>query len=396
MVSGAKTRVSILGATGSIGASALDLLRRGGARYEISALTAKRDAQKLSMLAREFGAKLAVVADAAAYRELKDALAGTKIEVAAGREGLLAAAKLSADVTIAAITGAAGLEPTMAALSSGRRIALANKECLVSAGKLFMATARARGADVLPLDSEHNAVLQALAAGPRDAVEMVTLTASGGPFRTHSKERLARVTPDEALRHPTWSMGAKISIDSATLMNKGLELVEAHHLFGLPPKLLDILIHPQSIVHALVAFRDGSVVAGLSVPDMRVPIGVALAWPKRPAWDAPRLDLAKLGALSFEAPDPERFPALRIARAALVAGGAAPTILNAANEVAVEAFLAGRIGFPGIPALVETVMAQAESDGLQEPASVEEALAVDHVGRDRARALLPQFAAKAS
>jgi len=391
-----KTRVSILGATGSVGASALDLLRRGRERYDISALTAKRDAQKLSVLAREFGAKLAVVADTASYRELKDALAGTGIEVAAGREGLLAAANRSVDVVIAAITGAAGLEPTLAAMAPGRRIALANKECLVSAGKLFMATARARGADVLPLDSEHNAVLQALAAGPREAVEMVTLTASGGPFRTYAKERLARVTPDEALRHPTWSMGAKISIDSATQMNKGLELVEAHHLFGLAPERLDILIHPQSIVHALVAFRDGSVVAGLSVPDMRVPIGVALSWPERPAWDAPRLDLAKLASLSFEAPDPGRFPALRIARAALAAGGAAPTLLNAANEVAVEAFLAGRIGFPGIPALVETVMAQAESDGLREPASVEEALAVDHIGRDRARALLPQFAAKAS
>ena len=391
-----KTRVSILGATGSVGASALDLLRRGRERYDISALTAKRDAQKLSVLAREFGAKLAVVADTASYRELKDALAGTGIEVAAGREGLLAAANRSVDVVIAAITGAAGLEPTLAAMAPGRRIALANKECLVSAGKLFMAMARARGADVLPLDSEHNAVLQALAAGPREAVEMVTLTASGGPFRTYAKERLARVTPDEALRHPTWSMGAKISIDSATQMNKGLELVEAHHLFGLAPERLDILIHPQSIVHALVAFRDGSVVAGLSVPDMRVPIGVALSWPERPAWDAPRLDLAKLASLSFEAPDPGRFPALRIARAALAAGGAAPTLLNAANEVAVEAFLAGRIGFPGIPALVETVMAQAESDGLREPASVEEALAVDHIGRDRARALLPQFAAKAS
>ena len=396
MVSGGKTRISILGATGSVGASALDLLRRRRERYDINALTAKRDAAKLSVLAREFGAKLAVVADTASYRELKGALAGTGIEVAAGREGLLAAANRSVDVVIAAITGAAGLEPTLAALSHGRRIALANKEFLVSAGKLFMATARARGADVLPLDSEHNAVLQALAAGPREAVEMVTLTASGGPFRTYATERLARVTADEALRHPTWSMGAKISIDSATQMNKGLELVEAHHLFGLAPERLDILIHPQSIVHALVAFRDGSVVAGLSVPDMRVPIGVALSWPERPAWDAPRLDLAKLASLSFEAPDPGRFPALRIARAALAAGGAAPTLLNAANEVAVEAFLAGRIGFPGIPAIVETVMAQAESDGLREPASVEEALAVDHIGRDRARALLPQFAAKAS
>jgi 1-deoxy-D-xylulose-5-phosphate reductoisomerase len=391
-----RTRVTILGATGSIGASAIDLLRRGRDRFEISALAAKRDARGLAALAREFGVKLAVLAEMGSYRELKEALAGTGIEAAAGRDGLLAAAEADADVVIAAIAGAAGLEPTVAALKPQRRIALANKECLVSAGKLFMATARVEGAEVVPLDSEHNAVLQVLTAGPRAAVEKVTLTASGGPFRTLPKERLARATPAEALRHPTWSMGAKITIDSATLMNKGLELIEAHHLFALAPEQLEVLIHPQSVVHALVAFRDGSVAAGLSVPDMRIPIAIALAWPDRLAWEAPRLDLGRLKALDFDAPDLSRFPALGIARAALAAGGAAPTVLNAANEVAVEAFLAGRIGFPGISALVESVLERAESRACKEPATVAEALAVDHIARSLAATLLPQFAAKAS
>jgi len=389
-------RVTFLGATGSIGASALDLLGRRRDRYEVAALTAKRDARKLAALARQFSARLAVVAEPNAYRELKEALSGTGIEAAAGRDALLEAAGGPADVVIAAITGSAGLESTLAALAPGRRVALANKECLVCAGRLFMTTAHARRAQVLPLDSEHNAVLQALAAGPRAAVDRVTLTASGGPFRSLSLERLARVTPEEALRHPTWTMGAKITIDSATLMNKGLELIEAHHLFGLAPDRLDVLIHPQSIVHALVSYADGSVVAGLSVPDMRVPIAVALDWPERVAWEAPRLDLTKAGPLEFGPPDLKRFPALAIARAALAAGGAAPTVLNAANEVAVEAFLARRIGFPGIPALVEMTLSRAESEGLQEPATVEAALAIDHVARSIAATLLPQFAAKAS
>ena len=392
----APERVTILGATGSIGASALDLLRRRRDRYQVAALTARRDARKLAVLAREFDARLAVVAEPGAYRELKEALSGTGIEAAAGRDALLAAAGAPADIVIAAITGSAGLESTLAALAPGRRVALANKESLVCAGRLFMATARAQGARVIPLDSEHNAVLQALAAGPHSAVERVTLTASGGPFRSMALERLARVTPEEALRHPTWSMGAKITIDSATLMNKGLELVEAHHLFALAPERLDVLIHPQSIVHALVSFADGSVVAGLSVPDMRVPIAVALNWPERGAWEAPRLDLAQAGRLEFEQPDVKRFPALAIARAALAAGGAAPTVLNAANEVAVEAFLGRRIGFLGIPALVEMTLSRAESEGLREPDTVGAALAVDHVARSLAATLLPQFAAKAS
>jgi 1-deoxy-D-xylulose-5-phosphate reductoisomerase len=393
---GAKVAVSIFGATGSIGKNALDLIRRAPERYEIVALTAHRDGRKLAALAREHGAKLAVLAEPEGYRELCEALAGSGIRTAAGREGLLAAAGEPADVVVAAISGAAGLEPTLAALAAKRRIALANKECLVSAGRLFMQAAKSSGAIVLPLDSEHNAVFQALMAGPHDAVDRITLTASGGPFRTYSAERIARAVPEEALRHPVWSMGAKISIDSATLMNKGLEVIEAHHLFGLPSARLDVLVHPQSIVHALVSFRDGTVVAGLSVPDMRMPIAYCLGWPDRHAWEAPRLDLAALATLTFEPPDLVRFPALKLARAVLEAGGAMPTVLNAANEVAVEAFLARRIGFLGIVAVVENALERAVSEGLREPATVEEALAIDHIGRSIARTLLPQFAAKAS
>ncbi len=393
---GAKVAVSIFGATGSIGKNALDLIRRAPERYEIVALTAHRDGRKLAALAREHGARLAVLAEPGGYRELCEALAGSGVKTAAGREGLLAAAGEPTDVVVAAISGAAGLEPTLAALAAKRRIALANKECLVSAGRLFMQAAKSSGAIVLPLDSEHNAVFQALMAGPHDAVDRITLTASGGPFRTYSAERIARAVPEEALRHPVWSMGAKISIDSATLMNKGLEVIEAHHLFGLPSARLDVLVHPQSVVHALVSFRDGTVVAGLSVPDMRMPIAYCLGWPDRHAWEAPRLDLAALATLTFEPPDLVRFPALKLARAVLEAGGAMPTVLNAANEVAVEAFLARRIGFPGIVAVVENALERAVSEGLREPATVEEALAIDHIGRSIARTLLPQFAAKAS
>lgn len=390
------TRVSVLGATGSVGASTFELLRQAGGEFSVTAVAAGRDAARLAALAREFKASLAVIADPSRFGELKEALAGSGIEAATGGDGLLAAADAPADVVVAGITGAAGLEPTLAALKPGRRLALANKECLVCAGELFMRRVRETGATVLPLDSEHNAVFQALTAGPREAVERVTLTASGGPFRTMPRERLARATPEEALRHPTWSMGVKITIDSATLMNKGLELIEAHHLFGLPPDRLDVLVHPQSIVHALVTYTDGGVVAGISVPDMRIPIAHCLGWPKRLAWQAPRLDLAAIGSLSFEAPDLQRFPALRLARAALEAGGAAPTVLNAANEVAVEAFLARRIGFTGISALVERVLEKTASDRLSTPQTVNEAVAIDHIARERAAGLLLEFAAKAS
>jgi 1-deoxy-D-xylulose-5-phosphate reductoisomerase len=389
-------RITVLGATGSIGKSTFDLLRRANREFSVSAITAKRDVAGLVALAREFKAKLAVIADSERHRELRDALAGTGTRTAAGNEGLLAAADEPADVVMAGITGAAGLAPTLTAIQPGRRIVLANKECLVCAGDLFMRRVRQTGATLLPADSEHNAVFQALTAGPIEAVERVTLTASGGPFRTFTQEQLERATPAEALRHPTWSMGSKITIDSATLMNKGLELIEAHHLFGLPPQKLDIVVHPQSIVHALVAYRDGGTIAGLSMPDMQIPIAHCLGWPDRFGWDAPKLDLTQMGSLTFETPDPVRFPALRLARAAMEAGAAAPTVLNAANEVAVEAFLAGRIGFTGIPAIVERVLEKAASERLGAPETVNAATAIDHIARIRARDLLLEFAAKAS
>lgn len=389
------TSVSILGATGSIGASALDLLRSD--KFRVVALTANRDAKKLAQLAKELGAEIAAVSDDAAYAELKSLLADTRTKTVAGANGLAEAAAASSDILLSAIVGAAGLAPTIAGFSPGRRIALANKECLVTAGALFMREAARSGATVLPVDSEHNAVFQALACGKKDAVSKVTLTASGGPFRTANHDVLSRVTPEEAVKHPNWSMGAKISIDSATLMNKGLELIEARYLFDLLPSQLDVIIHPQSVVHAMVEFHDGSVVAQMAHPDMRIPIGFCLAWPERMSWNAPKLDLTKLGSLHFEAPDYSRFPALRLAREALEAAGAAPNVLNAANEVAIEAFRARRLSFLGIPELVEAVLVKASKDGiLREAGTVNDALAVDHVARSLASTLLPQFAAKAS
>jgi 1-deoxy-D-xylulose-5-phosphate reductoisomerase len=389
------TSVSILGATGSIGTSALDLLR--GDNFRIVALTANSDAKKLAALAKEFSAEIAAVSDESALTELRSLLAGTQTKVLGGASGMAEAAAAKSDILLSAIVGAAGLAPTMAGFTPGRKIALANKECLVTAGSLFMREAQAKGATVLPVDSEHNAVFQALACGKRDAVSKVILTASGGPFRTMSRERLAAVTPEEAVRHPNWSMGAKISIDSATLMNKGLELIEAAYLFDLAPSQLDVLIHPQSVVHALVEFHDGSVVAQMAHPDMRIPIGFCLAWPERMKWNAPKLDLAKLGSLHFEAPDYERFPALKLARIALETGGSAPNILNAANEVAIDAFRERRLSFQGIPGLVEAVLEKASQEGLlHEVSTVNDALRVDHVARSLAATLLPQFAAKAS
>jgi len=389
------TSVSILGATGSIGTSTLNLVREG--EFRVVALTANSDAKKLAALAKEFDAEVAAVSDEAAYAELKSALAGTRTKALAGASGMAEAAASKSDILLSAIVGSAGLAPTIAGFAPGRKIALANKECLVTAGQLFMREAQAKSATVLPVDSEHNAVFQALACGKRDAVAKVTLTASGGPFRTMSRERLAFVTPEEAVRHPNWSMGAKISIDSATLMNKGLELIEAAYLFDLAPSQLEVLIHPQSVVHALVEFHDGSVVAQMAHPDMRIPIGFCLAWPERLAWNAPKLDLARLGTLHFEAPDHERFPALQLARNALEMGGGAPNVLNAANEVAIDAFRARRLSFQGIPGLVEAVLDKAAKEGLlREPGTVNDALSVDHVARSFAATLLPQFAAKAS
>jgi 1-deoxy-D-xylulose-5-phosphate reductoisomerase len=386
-----------LGATGSIGASTLDLIKREPGRYRVESVSARRNAAALGKIAREVGARHAVVADHAAYRELKDALSGSRIEAAAGEDALVEAAQRPADWVMAAISGSVGLKPTLAAVERGATVALANKECLVCAGGLFMRRAATTGATVLPVDSEHNAVFQALGAGNRADVKRAILTASGGPFRTWSKEAIKAATPEQALRHPNWVMGPKVTIDSATLMNKGLEIIEAHHLFSLKSEEIDVLVHPQSVVHGLVEFRDGSVVAQLGSPDMRIPIAHCLAWPRRIDGPAARLDLAALRELTFEAPDLERFPALALARHAMETGGAAPTVLNAADEVAVGEFIAGRISFPAITALVEATLDVAAGRGLlAEPAGIDAALAVDHISRSLARDLLPEIAVKAS
>ncbi|HZD91565.1 MAG TPA: 1-deoxy-D-xylulose-5-phosphate reductoisomerase [Pseudolabrys sp.] len=389
--------ITILGATGSIGTSTVDLIKRNPDRYRVEAVTAGRNAGPLAEIARTVGARLAVVASEDAYAELKAALSGTGIEAAAGESGLVEAAERDADWVMAAISGAIGLKPTLAAIERGATVALANKECLVCAGGLFMRRAAAVGATVLPVDSEHNAVFQALGAGPREDLKQVILTASGGPFRTWTLEQIKAATPEQALKHPNWSMGPKITVDSATMMNKGLELIEAQHLFALDPDELGVLVHPQSVVHGMVEFRDGSVVAQLGTPDMRTPIAHCLAWPQRIDGAAARLDLAKVRQLTFEDHDPVRFPSIEVARRVMRTGGAAPTVMNAADEVAVAEFIAGRINFPGIVALVEATLDAAAKRGiLADPTAVEEALAVDHVARSLAREALPQIAAKAS
>ncbi len=381
--------VTILGATGSIGASTVDLIKRNPTLYRVECVAAGRNVTALAQVARDVGARVAVVADPDCYAALKDALAGSGIEAAAGEAALIEAALYPADWVMAAIAGAVGLKPTMAAIGRGATVALANKECLVCAGALFMRSAAASGATVLPVDSEHNALFQAMGAGRREDVRRVILTASGGPFRTWSLDAIRQATPEQALRHPNWSMGPKVTIDSASLMNKGLELIEAHHLFALPPHEIDVLVHPQSVVHGLVEFRDGSVVAQLGPADMRVPIAHCLAWPARIDGPAPRLDLAALRELTFEEPDLARFPALGLARQAMVKGGAAPTVLNAADEVAVTEFIGGRIPFLAIAALVEKTLAAADARGLlSEPADIDAALAIDHIARGLARDLL--------
>jgi 1-deoxy-D-xylulose-5-phosphate reductoisomerase len=392
----AERTVTLLGATGSIGASTIDLLKRERERFRVEAVSANKNAAALAALARELGARFAAIGDPAAYGELKGALSGTGIKAAAGESGLLEAAERPAEWVIGAITGAAGLKPTLAAAERGAIVALANKETLVCAGALFMRRAAAAGATVLPVDSEHNALFQAMSGSRREDVRRVILTASGGPFRTASAETLRSATVEQALKHPNWSMGAKVTIDSATLMNKGLELIEAHHLFALAPEQIDVLVHPQSIIHSLVEFCDGSLIAQLGSPDMRIPIAYCLAWPERIAGPAPRLDLARAAKLTFEEPDLARFPALTLARRALEAGGALPTVLNAANEVAVGEFLARQLNFAGIPALVQaTLEAAVSKNWTAEPENVDEALSIDRNARLLARALLPEIAAKA-
>jgi 1-deoxy-D-xylulose-5-phosphate reductoisomerase len=392
-----RKHITILGATGSIGASTVDLIKRSPGRYRVVAVTARRNAAVLARIAREVGARLAVVAEPAAFGELKDLLAGTSTEVACGEEALMEAAQRPADWVMAAISGAIGLKPTLAAIERGATVALANKECLVCAGSLFMRRAASAGATVLPVDSEHNAVFQALGAGPREDVRRVILTASGGPFRTWSLDQIKEATPEQALRHPNWSMGQRITVDSATMMNKGLELIEAQHLFALKPDEIDVLVHPQSVVHGLVEFRDGSVVAQLGSPDMRIPIAHCLAWPQRINTPSTRLDLARVRELTFEAPDPVRFPAVSLARRVMETGGAAPTVMNAADEVAVGEFIAGRIAFPAIVSLVEATLDAAAARGLlADPSGIEGVVAVDHNARSLARGLLPEIAVKAS
>jgi 1-deoxy-D-xylulose-5-phosphate reductoisomerase len=393
---GAPRHVTILGATGSIGSSTVDLLRRQNGRFKVAALTAHRNGAALAKLARELGASFAAVADHDAYSELKSELSGSGIEAAAGADSVTEAARRPAEWVVGAITGTAGLAPSLAAIERGATLALANKESLVCAGTLVMRRARETGATVLPVDSEHNALFQALAAGRREDVTKVIITASGGPFRTWGKDEIRGATLQAALKHPNWSMGPKVTIDSATLMNKGLEVIEAYHLFNLKPDEIEVLVHPQSIVHGMVEFRDGSVIAHLGPHDMRVAIAHCLAYPDRIDGPVKRLNLAEVGSLTFEKPDLDRFPALGLAWAALRAGNGATTVLNAANEIAVAAFVEGKLGFTGIPALVEATLDAASRRGvMREPASIADAFSVDHNSRSLARDLLPEIAAKA-
>lgn len=388
-VARAPQRLSVLGATGSIGESTLDLVGRNPDRFEVVALSACRNVTRLAELAIRHRAKTAVIGDSGQFAELRDLLSGTGVRPAAGSQALIEAAQEPADCTMAAIVGAAGLAPTFAAARQGQRIALANKECLVSAGDVFLREIDRAGAELIPVDSEHSAAFQALAGSDRTALERIVLTASGGPFRTWDLDRLSRAAPEEALRHPNWTMGRKITIDSATMMNKGLEIIEAFHLFAVTPQQLEIIVHPQSVVHCLVVYSDGSVLAQLAPPDMRAPISYALSWPDRMATPVERLDLVKLATLTFEAPDEVRFPAIRVAREALHRGSSAPCILNAANEIAVAAFLDKRIGFLDIANKVAATIEAADVRGMIKPLlSLEDVLAVDGESRKLAQSLL--------
>ncbi|MCJ2185204.1 1-deoxy-D-xylulose-5-phosphate reductoisomerase [Novosphingobium beihaiensis] len=377
--------LTVLGATGSVGASTLDLVRRQREAWRVVALTAHSNAIDLARLAHEFSAEVAVIADEARLPELREALAGTGIEALGGPAALAEAAARGADVTVAAIVGCAGLAPTMAAIEQGGVVALANKEALVSAGEVMTAAVVRHGATLLPVDSEHNAIFQCLQGNDPAHVRWITLTASGGPFRDWSWDQLCAATPAQAIKHPNWDMGAKISVDSATMFNKGLELIEAHHLFPVGLDKLRIIVHPQSIVHSMVEYRDGSTLAQLGPSDMRVPIASALAWPQRMDTPCEPLDLAAIGELTFRLPDEERFPATRLAREAAQAGGGIPAVLNAANEIAVAAFLAGQISFTRIAAQVDLVL---NAYAPAPPASLSDVLAVDSEARERARELM--------
>jgi 1-deoxy-D-xylulose-5-phosphate reductoisomerase len=382
--------LTILGATGSIGGSTADVVLAQKDEFRVEAVVGGRNAEALAAMAKRLGARFAALSDESGSAALKDALAGSGIEAGAGRTAVFEAVARPVDVVLAAISGTAGLEPTHAALRSAKRIALANKESLVCAGSAFMADARRLGVEIMPVDSEHNALDHALAAGLNRDVEKAVITASGGPFRTWERARIAKASAKEASAHPIWSMGSKINIDSATLMNKGLELIEAHHLFGLEAKRLNVLVHPEAIVHGLVQWSDGAVTAGLALPDMKVPIANALRNDARLYMDLPRLDLAAIGRLTFEKPDETRFPCLSLAKAALETGGAMPTILNAANEIAVDAYMADQIGFYDISEIVERVCSTI-SASVGAPATVAEALSIDGEARSLARRLIPMM-----
>jgi len=358
-------KVTVLGSTGSIGVNTLDVIAHarkvyGADAFPLAALTAQGNVKLLIEQSRALKPQRAVIGDVSLHAELKAGLAGTGIEAAAGRDAVISAAAMASDFVMVAIMGAAAIEPALAAIERGVIVALANKECVVAAGAVFRDALERSGASVIPVDSEHNAIFQVLGSGDASEVETVTITASGGPFREWPLEKMAAATVEQAVAHPNWAMGRKISLDSATLMNKGLELIEAHFLFALPPEKLNVLVHPQSIVHCLVSYDDGTTMAHLSAPDMRTPIAHALAWPRRIASPSRRLDLAKLGQLVFQAPAHDRFPALNLAIESMRSGGLAPTVLNAANEIAVQAFLDRRIGFLDISKVVgETLNADA-------------------------------------
>jgi 1-deoxy-D-xylulose-5-phosphate reductoisomerase len=382
--------LTILGATGSVGSQTLDLVARNPGRWRVEALTAGSDVVGLVSAAKACGALFVGIADASKGEALKEALAGTGIESGAGESALVEAAAREAEIVITAIVGAAGLPPTMAAVKRGAQIGIANKETLVCAGPVVTAAAAAHGATLLPVDSEHNAIFQVFPHDDPAQVERVILTASGGPFRTKNRDEMRGVSVADACKHPTWSMGAKISIDSATLMNKGLELIEAAQLFPVDVERLDVIVHPQSVIHSMVEYVDGSVLAQLGSPDMRIPIAYAMGWPERIATPAARLDLAAIANLSFEKPDLERFPCLALAWAAMRAGGSAPCILNAANEIAVAAFIAGQAGFLDIDAIVAETLSMVASGPV---ATLEEVMAIDAAARRTARALVAKRAA---
>src|ERR1700739_783060 len=389
--------VTVLGATGSIGDSTMDLLRASPERYRVEALTGNSNVQGPAKRARESDRRFVAVADPSRLTELREALAGTRTECGAGDSAIIEAAARPSDWVMAAVSGAAGLKPALAAVDRGATVALANKECLVCAGDFFMQRASKAGACILPADSEHNALFQALSSGNREELVRVIITASGGPFRTWAPADIEQATLAQALKHPNWSMGQKITIDSASMMNKGLEVIEAAYLFSLTPAEIDVLVHPQSIVHGMVEFSDRSVVAQLGAPDMRTPIAHCLGWPDRIVGPAARLDLARIGQLTFEAPDFQRFPGLRLAYEALRTGRGATTVFNAANEVAVAAFIAGKIRFGAIARLVEATMdSWIRSSNLAPLHSADEAIAADHNARNLAASLLPQIALKAS